>query len=74
MGLLQPLRSDPPSHLLAPHEGAFPNPIVLSFASIVAAGGFCLGLILAVVGGILGIVFKHAPEAAQYPGPVSPPA
>ncbi|MEE9236971.1 MAG: DUF6114 domain-containing protein [Thermoplasmata archaeon] len=35
--------------------------LVLSLVSIIAAGGFFIGLILGLVGGILGIVFKPAP-------------
>jgi len=41
--------------------------VVLSIASIIAAGGFFLGLTLGVVGGILGLLFKAQPETApQY--------
>ncbi len=35
--------------------------LVLSLVSIIAMGGFFIGLVLGLVGGILGIVFKPAP-------------
>ncbi len=38
--------------------------LVLSLVSIIATGGFILGLILGLIGGILGIVFKPMAPAA----------
>ena len=46
--------------------------LVLSLVSIVASGGFILGLILGLIGGILGIVFK--PKAPMAPVAMPPPA
>ncbi len=40
--------------------------LVLSLVSIIATGGFFIGLILGLIGGILGIVFKPAPAAPTY--------
>ena len=48
--------------------------VVLSIASIVAAGGFFLGLILGVVGGILGLLFKAQPEIVPQYAAVPPSA
>ncbi len=46
--------------------------LVLALVSILASGGFFLGLILGLVGGILGIVFKpSAPMPAA--APAAPP-
>lgn len=43
--------------------------LILSLVSVITWGGFFLGLILALVGGILGIVFKPSTQA---PSPAAP--
>ncbi len=40
--------------------------LILSLISIIATGGFFIGLVLGLVGGILGIVFKPAPAVPTY--------
>ncbi|HKZ99276.1 MAG TPA: DUF6114 domain-containing protein [Thermoplasmata archaeon] len=48
--------------------------LVVSLVSIIALGGFFLGLILGVVGGILGLLWKPSPEAtAAYQPAMAPP-
>lgn len=48
--------------------------LVVSLASIIGLGGFILGLILGVVGGILGIAWKPSPAAAAaYQPAMAPP-
>ena len=44
--------------------------LILSVASILLGGGFFIGLVLGLIGGILGIVFKPTPTA---PFPAAPP-
>jgi hypothetical protein len=49
--------------------------LVVSLVSIIASGGFFLGLILGLIGGILGIVFKPSPAMpAPAPAAMPPPA
>ncbi len=40
--------------------------LILSLISIISGGGFLIGLVLGLVGGILGIVFKPAPAVPTY--------
>jgi hypothetical protein len=47
--------------------------LVVSLLSILALGGFFVGMILGLVGGILGIIFKPEPVMAAYPAPAAPP-
>lgn len=46
--------------------------LVLSLVSVISLGGFFIGLILGLVGGILGIVFKPTPPMMAAPMPPPP--
>lgn len=47
--------------------------LILSLASILLGGGFFIGLVLGLIGGILGIVFKPTPTAPLTAAPQTQP-